>query len=52
VTGALPRGVRLDAATGTLIGTPLEAGAFRFTVEARDRLGARSRKTLRLTVTG
>jgi Putative Ig domain len=52
VTGALPRGVRLDTATGTLIGTPLEAGAFRFTVEARDRLGARSRKTLRLTVTG
>jgi len=50
--GALPRGIRLDLATGTLTGTALDAGVFRFTVEARDRLGARSTKTLRLTVTG
>jgi hypothetical protein len=51
-SGVLPRGIRLDPATGTLIGTALDAGVFRFTVEARDRLGARSTKALRLTVTG
>lgn len=50
--GALPRGIRLNAANGTLTGTPRQAGVFRITVEARDRLGARSTKTLRLTVTG
>ena len=49
--GVLPRGIRLDPATGTLTGTALDAGVFRFTVEARDRLGARSTKPLRLTVT-
>lgn len=49
--GVLPRGIRLDRANGTLAGAALDAGVFRFTVEARDRLGARSRKTLRLTVT-
>jgi hypothetical protein len=47
----LPRGIRLDRANGTLAGAALDAGVIRFTVEARDRLGARSRKTLRLTVT-
>ena len=52
VTGALPTGVRLDAATGTLVGTPREAGVYRFTIEVRDRLGARTRKALKLTVTG
>ena len=52
VTGALPSGLRLDAATGALVGRPRESGVFRFTIEARDRLGSRSRKALRLTVTG
>jgi len=50
--GALPRGIKLDAATGKLTGTPRESGVFRFTVEARDRLGARSEKTFSLTVAG
>jgi len=49
--GVLPRGIRLDGANGTLAGAALDAGVFRFTVEARDRLGARSKKALRLTVT-
>jgi large repetitive protein len=48
--GGLPRGVRLDASTGVLSGTARRAGAFRFTIEARDRLGARSVKTFRLIV--
>ena len=51
-SGALPRGVRLDRRTGTLLGTPRAAGTFRFTVEARDRLGARSTKRLTLRVLG
>jgi hypothetical protein len=50
--GTLPRGVRLDTAAGTLSGTPRQAGVHRITVEARDRLGARSTKTLRLVVRG
>jgi hypothetical protein len=50
--GALPRGIRLDATTGVLSGAARSAGVYRFTVEARDRLGARSRRALRLTVTG
>lgn len=50
--GKLPRGIRLDATTGVLSGVPRAAGVFRFTVEARDRLGARSGKALRLAVTG
>ena len=49
--GALPRGIRLDRRTGTLSGTAAASGAFRFAVEARDRLGARTTRSLRLTVT-
>lgn len=50
--GALPRGIRLDARTGALSGAARAAGVFRFTIEARDRLGARSTRAFRLTVTG
>jgi len=50
--GALPRGIRLDASTGVLSGTARKAGVFRFTIEARDRLGARSTKAFRLAVSG
>jgi hypothetical protein len=49
--GALPRGIRLDVDTGVLSGTARGAGVFRFTVETRDRLGARSTKAFRLIVT-
>ena len=51
-SGALPRGIRLDSTTGTLSGTARRSGTFRFTVEARDRLGARSTKRLTLRVRG
>ena len=49
--GALPPGIRLDASTGALSGAARAAGVFRFTIEVRDRLGARSTKTFRLRVT-
>ena len=50
VRGALPRGVQLNATTGVLAGVARSSGVFGFTVEARDRLGGRSAKALRLTV--
>jgi hypothetical protein len=50
--GKLPRGIRLDRRTGTLLGTPRAVGVYRFTVEATDRLGARSAKRLTLRVLG
>ncbi|MGH3136574.1 MAG: Ig domain-containing protein [Gaiellaceae bacterium] len=49
-SGVLPRGIRLDARAGVLSGTARAAGVFRFTVETRDRLGARSTRAFRLTV--
>jgi large repetitive protein len=52
VRGKLPVGVALSRKLGTLSGTPRAAGSFRVTVEARDALGAKSRKALVLRVTG
>lgn len=46
----LPRALKLDAATGTISGTPAKAGTYRVTVRARDALGAVAKKTLSLTV--
>lgn len=48
--GKLPSGLRLGGRTGTISGVPRAAGAFRFTVRARDSLGATSARTLVLTV--
>jgi hypothetical protein len=52
VGGALPTGVRFATTSGTVAGTPRRGGTFRLTVEARDALGAKARKTLVLRVTG
>jgi hypothetical protein len=49
-SGKLPAGLTLDAATGTITGTPATAGTFRVTVRVRDSLGAVSTKALVLTV--
>jgi Putative Ig domain len=49
VTG-LPRGLRLDAATGTISGVARTAGSFRIVVSVRDALGANARRALTLTV--
>jgi hypothetical protein len=45
-----PAGLRIDAATGRLSGSPSVAGTFRFTVRVRDVLGAVSAKTFVLNV--
>jgi hypothetical protein len=49
-SGALPRGLKLGATTGTITGVPASAGTFRITVRVRDALGAVSKKTLVLSV--
>ena len=46
VRGTLPSGVSLSPRTGMIAGTPRRAGTYRVTLEARDMLGAKSRKTL------
>ena len=48
--GKRPRGVRLDRTSGKLSGGARRAGVYRFTVQARDRLGARSTKRLTIRV--
>ena len=48
--GTLPRGVRLDRATGLLTGTPRTAGLYRFTIAATDSLGVSSTKKFVLVV--
>jgi hypothetical protein len=50
VAGPLPRGVRLYTKTGFLYGRAKQAGRFRVTFEATDRLGATATKTLRITI--
>jgi hypothetical protein len=45
-----PAGLRINAATGRLSGTPRAGGTFRLTVRVRDVLGAVSTKTLVLNV--
>ena len=50
VRGALPRGIRIDRRSGALLGTARHAGTFRFTVAARDTLGAASARTFILAV--
>ena len=51
VVGTLPRGLRLGRTTGVLSGVAREPGVYRIRVQVTDRLGGRSTKTLRLSVT-
>ena len=46
----LPSGLKVNAKTGAITGTPRGAGTFRVTVRVRDALGASSTKKLVLTV--
>ena len=51
VRGKLPLGMSLSQRGGTISGTPRRIGSFPVTLEARDALGAKSRKSLVLLVT-
>lgn len=50
VRGKFPLGIKLSRKDGTIAGTPRRTGSFAVTLEARDALGAKSRKTLVLLV--
>jgi hypothetical protein len=50
--GTLPRGIKLNARTGQLTGTPRKAGTYRFRVQVTDNLGVRSSLRFVLKVTG
>lgn len=51
VRGKLPRGLTLSQKTGTIAGIPRQGGRFGVTLAARDALGAKSQRSLRLVVT-
>jgi RHS repeat-associated protein len=50
-SGALPGGLSLDAATGTLAGTPTTAGTFNFTIAATNGVNPDALTHLRITIT-
>lgn len=45
-SGRLPAGLRLERTAGVLVGRPTRPGRYRVTIEAKDRLGVRSARTL------
>jgi hypothetical protein len=50
VAGALPPGLALDAATGTVFGTPTTAGPYPFTVQVTDAAALSSQAACSITV--
>jgi hypothetical protein len=50
-TGQLPDGLALDTNTGTIGGTPTQAEAANFTIEAEDATGATATRAFQLTIT-
>ena len=50
LTGSLPAGLNLNAATGQISGTPTAAGAVQFTVQVTDFLGGTATKLLTITI--
>ena len=51
ISGSLPPGLTLDPSNGNIVGRPVTAGSFAFTVQATDAAGAQTTKSLTLTVT-
>ncbi|MGE5239686.1 MAG: S8 family serine peptidase, partial [Chloroflexota bacterium] len=52
VSGSLPAGLSLNAATGEIAGTPVSGGISTFTVQLTDAVPASDTKTLSLTIAG
>ncbi len=48
--GTLPTGLSLDSATGAVVGTPTQAGAFNLTFQVTDTLGGVASISLTLTI--
>ena len=49
--GKLPDGLKLNASTGKITGSPSKAGTFNFTVKAKDKSGAAGTKSYTVKVT-
>ena len=48
--GPLPKGIKLDRATGVLSGKPTKAGKYKITVEATDSLKVKSTTSFTIVV--
>lgn len=49
--GSLPRGLKINASTGRITGTPTKAGTFSFTVKAKDKNGITATKAYTVKIT-
>ena len=50
-SGKLPDGLKLNASTGKISGSPTKSGSYTFTVKARDKNGAAATKSFTIKVT-
>jgi hypothetical protein len=50
ISGSLPPGLTLDPSNGQIVGRPVTAGAFQFTVQATDNAGAQATAALSISI--